>query len=135
MKLINFIKKYKWVLVILTIVIIMLIISNGQKNSNDLPVSLKTQITPTIVNKNQIINPANVQPEETLDINPDYPIQQVLPYIGDGFIVDSYLAPFVLEVKVKNKSDISKAEPLLKKWLLEYESTPGENKITWKYGE
>ncbi len=100
-----------------------------QNNSSE-TVNLKDHLLPTL-------STAKTTPEpfDITNSDPQYPLEQFLPYEGKGFTVEKYLAPLVLEVKVKNKADISNIEPLLKAWLKDKELIKGENKITWKYGE
>lgn len=98
---------------------------SNQNNSNSEVIELK-----------DIISPTPEMPLDGFDItnsDPAYPLKPFLPYKGDGFTVEGYIAPLVLRVKVKNKSDISKVEPNLKKWLSENELVPNWHKVNWKY--
>ena len=85
-----------------------------------------TLITPTIT-----ITPT---PEEIPSI-PDekeekYPAWRVLPYYGEGFVVDRYIAPLTLAVKPKGL-DKKLVEEEVKKWL-EENKFEGEHKIQWE---
>lgn len=131
-QLVELVKKHKIITGLIVILIISLMVqANTQKNQskNEIPVQ-NNQISPT-----PIVLPIKTEPFDITDSDPKYPLTPLLPYQGQGFIVERYIAPLTIEVKIKNSSEIPKIEPLLRDWLKGKELVVSENKITWKYSE
>ena len=104
---------------------------NNNNNNNLSP-------TKTAINSTQTELPSpTIKPElpDPTDLGPNYQLEPFLPYVGENFTISQYLAPLVLEVDIKNKNDITKAEVLVKEWLLENEFNQGQHKIIWKIVE
>jgi len=65
------------------------------------------------------------------DFEIDYPVWQKLPYQGDGFVVDRYVAPKTLVVKT-NEKDRSMVEKEIIEWLEGLGVSPESHKIVWE---
>jgi hypothetical protein len=151
-KIFGFLRKYGFLIVLLLIILFLLFgpktsnltekptTNNNNESSNNIPTSTPTKyITPTINPYIQdSINYANSgqsEPADLTDADPSYPLAALLPYRGNGFTVEEYIAPLVLRVKIKDKAAITRTEGELRRWLDQYELIPGSNKITWSIGE
>lgn len=74
--------------------------------------------------------------EEEIPIIPDeneekYPAWKLLPYYGQGFVIDRYVAPMTLAVKPKGL-DKKLVETEVKLWLNKNEFNGEKHKIQWE---
>jgi len=114
------------------------IVDSSNINTEDNNNNNNLSPTKTAINSTQTELPSpTIKPElpDPTDLGPNYQLEPFLPYVGENFTISQYLAPLVLEVDIKNKNDITKAEVLVKEWLLENEFNQGQHKIIWKIVE
>jgi len=121
MKLINFIKKYQ--LIILLVVVIVLLIFVKLKSKNQSPSNIQNTPGYSTQNSESIkptptINPED-DPEETLDLDYDFPLGRILPYEGQSFRVERYKDINLLEIIIKNNADYDTAKKEIDAWLVE----------------
>lgn len=69
--------------------------------------------------------------QEEQNYDPDYPLWEVLPYHGKGFVVDRYIKPLTLAVKIKGL-DRSIVEEGVDEWLEENGIDPFSHIIVWE---
>jgi len=100
----KFVKKYWIVLLLCVVVIIMAIIkANYGYNTETSNTKQVTRIEPT------------EKPKPTLI--PGFELLDKIPYQGTGFVIDKYLAPNELNVKIKG-IDKKLAEKMVYEWIL-----------------
>lgn len=78
-----------WILVGIIVMMTVIKIKYGYRGNDDQVVP-----TPTIQSYNNLAKPTGINYN-------DYPLWRLLPYQGVGFIVDRYIAPKTLVVKIK----------------------------------
>lgn len=105
-------EKYKVFVFLILIIVIMTVIKikygyKGEEFKNIIPT-----VTPTV----------------TLTVKNDYPLQNQLPYQGEGFIIEKYIAPMTLDMKITTASE-SGAINDVTVWLNSFGDAIGQHKI------
>lgn len=85
---------------------------------------IRSQITPTIVPT--AVPTAEATP--TINPNDDYPLWRLLPYKGEGFTVDKYIAPMTLEMTITTATE-SAAIKEVSVWLKGFEELKERHKV------
>lgn len=129
-QLFELIKKHKIITGLVVLLLIYILTQSTKKITPTGENTPDTEISPTI-----IVTPTQTEPFDLTDGDPQYPLRTFLPYKGNGFTINRYLAPLNLEVIIKNESQIPIIEPRLREWLKDKELIRGENIIIWKYEE
>jgi len=65
----------------------------------------------------QVITPT-VTPTSAPQINENYPLWELLPYAGKDFVVDRYMEPKILAIKIKNVDEKIVIQEIYN-WILE----------------
>ncbi len=119
-------EKYQIIIYLVLVIMIMAVIKvkygATEENSKD-----KTQsplITPTV----EELKPTSPAATPTIDPKDDYPLWRLLPYSGEGFVVDKYTAPMTLEMTITTATsqDASKA---VKEWINSFPEIKRQHKI------
>ena len=128
----DFLKKYQVILVLSCIVIVMGYIKLTYKFDESQVVDTSLLITPTPQSE---MSPTPTPDQESLavpDLNGEkYPAWKLLPYYGEGFVIDRYVAPMTLAVKPKGL-DKKLVETEVKAWLVENKFDGANHKIQWE---
>lgn len=69
-------------------------------------------------------------PTVTKNEDRDYPLWRLLPYSGDGFVVDRYTAPWTLTVKIIKGSKVE-TEKKVGEWLKAQGEAGKNHRIEW----
>lgn len=85
---------------------------------------VRSQITPTMVPT--AVPTAEATP--TINPNDDYPLWRLLPYKGDGFTVDKYIAPMTLEMTITTATE-SAATKEVTAWLNSFKELKERHKV------
>lgn len=123
-------KKYQIILVLSCIVIVMGFIKLTYKydpgSATEQPIKAIVTAVPTpIPTSGEDLSPVP-------DVNDEkYPAWKLLPYYGQGFVVDRYVAPMTIAVKPKGL-DKKLVEIEVKKWLTENKFDGAGHKIQWE---
>ena len=85
----------------------------------------------TIKEPQKIIVPVLTPTTRVVDFETSYPLWQLLPYAGDGFVVEKYAEPLVLKVSLKKgeKGTVTKA---VAGWIEKNGINPETHKIVWE---
>ena len=82
-----------------------------------------------------LVQPTMAEPTATVTNTPnqnkDYPVWKELPYKGNGFVVDRYVAPLTLAVKIE-KGDKTLVEKEVIKWLEGLGEGQDGHKFVWE---
>ena len=97
---------------------------SSDPNATNQPITALATMTPTPT------------PEEEMPIIPDqneekYPAWKLLPYYGQGFVVDRYVEPMTVAVKPKGL-DKKLVETEVRKWLDDNKFDGVNHKIQWE---
>ena len=65
------------------------------------------------------------------DFEKNYPLWQLLPYTGDGFIVEKYTEPLVLKISLIKGEKATAVEKIVK-WMQENKIDPTTHTIVWE---
>lgn len=123
------IKKYEVVVFLILVVVVLTVVKikygwRGETTTS-LPTAMPTEIitaTPTEATGGAIV----IKVDET-----KYPLWQEVPYSGDGFLIDKYLAPKVLGVQLEGASSTS-ATKAVKAWLATFGDAGKGHKIEFE---
>lgn len=95
----------------------------GENGEN---LKLKTQNLKTETIMPTVVPTAEATP--TINPNDDYPLWRLLPYKGDGFTVDKYIAPMTLEMTITTATE-SAATKEVTVWLNSFEELKERHKV------
>ncbi|MFA5828484.1 MAG: hypothetical protein WC841_03970 [Candidatus Shapirobacteria bacterium] len=125
MKLKDLVGDYLLITILAVIALLMLltriIYTAGNKRQNDSRELLKTTV-PSL---------APTPTSSNIDFEKSYPLWKLLPYTGDGFVVEKYTEPLVLKVSLE-KGEKSAGIEKVEKWLEENEISPETHVIVWE---
>jgi len=110
------------VLVIIAMTMLMVRVAYTVKNIG------KTEI---IEEPQKIIIPTPTPTISRNDFEIKYPLWQLLPYTGDGFVVEKYAEPLLLKVSI-NKGNRETVIEKIAKWIEENGINPETHKIIWE---
>lgn len=140
------IKKYWWIGLLLMVWIIVVFFlkkpdekkDEGQStNQKTTPVIEVTTIEPTIFTGGT--GPSKKESEELKEEDKqallDYPLWSYLPYEGDGWTVDHYIAPLKLRIYTRENIDRDKAMIEINKWMNSKGIKTGSHQVEWKLKE
>lgn len=123
MKLKNLLGEYWLVTVLAVIALSMLIIRvvytiGGKENTNiqATPTALPVVLTPTT---------------SKVDYEKNYPLWQLLPFTGEGFVVEKYLQPLVLKVSIVKGEKVGITKKIVE-WMEENGVNPELHSIVWE---
>ncbi|MBP9818087.1 hypothetical protein KBC75_05085 [Candidatus Shapirobacteria bacterium] len=123
----NWLVKYQVYVVLILIIIGLVVIKikygykpgeYQEKTLTDQQVKLAPTITPTVV------------PTKTAE-QKNFPMIELLPYKGVGFVIDRYVEAKVLAVKIKGK-DKELIKDDVAKWLTDGGTNPADFQIKWE---
>ena len=112
--------KHRLIIILLTIIGLMGIVRWNYRNYPWKNVEVEVPLTPPLT------------PTSAPIIDPDYPLWKLLPYRGIGFVVDRYIEPLTLAVKVVG-IDKKIVEKEIVKWLLENKVATDSHKIIFNF--
>jgi hypothetical protein len=123
------VKKYEVVFFLILVVVVLTVVKikygwRGEE-APPLPTAVPTEaivVTPTVATSGAIV----VKVDET-----KYPLWQDVPYSGDGFLIDKYLAPKVLGVQLEGAST-SSATKAVNAWLKTFGDAGKGHKIEFE---
>lgn len=99
-------------------------IKYGENGENSKLEILNSKITSTIVPT--AVPTAEATP--TINPNDDYPLWRLLPYKGEGFTVDKYIAPMTLEMTITTATE-SAATKEVTVWLNSFKELKERHKV------
>lgn len=130
MRIKEFLKRYQIVLFLSFLVVALVIIKVTTKKESPTNQSvITTTPTPTMILPTP--TPTREEMEESQDIDFNYPLERILPYKTDDFIIEKYVAEQVLKVKAISENKIKIIEEI-NKWIASYDLEPGSHKIVWE---
>lgn len=113
-------RKYQ-VIVFLSMVVVVMSMIRWRYGYKEVTLT-ETQPTPT---------ETKVAPVKSKTVDPEYPLWEILPYSGRGFVVEKYAAPLQLVISVRGL-DEKLAEAEVNKWLEEQGPRGANHKIIIK---
>jgi hypothetical protein len=117
----EFIKKYQIVILLIVVILIM----SGLKLKYGYKPDDSEQMT---VNREQIEVTPTMTITPTQDPKKDFPLIDKLPYYGNGFVVEKYIAPKTLKM-ILNGATEKKATDDVIKWIDAFGDAIGEHKV------
>jgi hypothetical protein len=119
-------KKYQVFVYLILIILIMgtVKIKYGENNKITNYELRITNITPTVIPT--AVPTAEATP--TINPNDDYPLWRLLPYKGEGFTVDKYIAPMTLEMTITTATE-SAAIKEVTVWLNSFKELKERHKV------
>ena len=136
----NFIKKHSIVIFLVFLVIVLGLLRFFYGNTGENTTTITPTSTPTTTQKNTTENNPAVtakptfNPELSVDVAGNYPLLKLMPYQTSDFIVDSYIEPLILNVKILNKDKtLSEIETKVRQWIKENGADPNTHQIIWNH--
>jgi len=136
----NFIKKHSIVIFLVFLVVVLGLLKIFYGNTSENTVEITPTTIPTITQGNTtesnpvVIAKPTFNPELSVDVAGNYPLWKLVPYQANDFIVDGYIEPLILNVKVLNKDkSLSEIETEVKQWIKENGADPNTHQIIWNH--
>ncbi|MFA6250909.1 MAG: hypothetical protein WC686_05460 [Candidatus Shapirobacteria bacterium] len=126
---IEYFRKYQTVLILSGILVTLVIIKAAYKYDPGQDAVIQENLPTTSPLPSPTVTMAATPTIKIVD--KDYPLWELLPYKGKGFVVDRYVEPLTLAVKISG-IDQKIIEDEVYEWLEENGMEPGSHKIRWE---